>query len=42
MSGYSQDSKVQGMIAAGAAGFISKPFDLDELEKTVKFVLSKK
>jgi PAS domain S-box-containing protein len=42
MSGYSQDTKVQGMIAAGAAGFISKPFDLDELEKTVKFALSKK
>jgi DNA-binding NtrC family response regulator len=35
MSGYQKDEKVQELLAAGAAGFVAKPFTLDEVEREV-------
>jgi len=42
MSGYHKDEKVQQLLKDGAAGFITKPFDFDELGATIASVLSKR
>jgi signal transduction histidine kinase/CheY-like chemotaxis protein len=34
-SGYLDDQRIQEMMAEGANGFLCKPYDLEELEKTV-------
>ena len=39
-SGFKQDERVEQVIKAGVAAFIQKPFTLDKLIRTIKFVFN--
>ena len=40
-SGYGSTAKVKKMLAQGGAGFIPKPFDLDQLSEAISDILGK-